>query len=163
VTNTTPTFLSANRRPQGTARAVVVAAVTVVSACYEYAPPPAVEPAPGTELRVTLTDAGSVAAASAVGPRVEQIDGRLARIDADTLVIAATQTTQRGGIENTWNGERVAVPRSAVASLGVRRVSASRTVLAAAAGVAIAVGTIAGFRIGQSGNGNVTTQVPTPK
>ena len=136
---------------------------TALSACYEYAPPVAHDPTPGTEVRLTLTDAGSLAAASSVGPRVELVDGRISRIDADSVVVLATQTTQRGGVDNLWNGERVAVPRSSVASLGVRRVSASRTALASVIGVGVIAASIAGFKIGQNGTSGGTTQVASPK
>ncbi len=151
------------RRARVRLPAAAVATAAALSACYEYTPPVTSSPTPGTEVRLTLTDAGSVAAASAVGPHVELVDGRIGKIDADSVVVMATQTTQRGGTENLWSGERVSVPRSSVASLGVRRISASRTALAAAVGVAVVVGTFVGFKIGQAGTSNNTTQVPTPK
>ena len=150
-------------RPRAGARALVCGCAALLGACYDYVPQVAQQPALGSEVRLTLTDLGSVAAASAVGPRVESIDGRIARISADSVVVAATQTTQRGGAENTWNGERVALPRSAVASIGVRRLSASRTALASAAGVAVVVGTIVGFHVGGSGNGSGISKLPTPQ
>lgn len=135
----------------------------VLGACYDYVPQVAQQPTPGTEVRLTLTDLGSASAAAAVGPRVESVDGRITQITGDSIVVAATQTTRQGGVESTWNGERVALPRSAVASIGVRRLSASRTALASAVGVAAVVGTIAGFHIGGSGTGATISKSPTPQ
>lgn len=155
-----------SRPPRTRARyrpALVAVVAAQLSACYEYVRPSDSGPQPGTPVRVALTDAGSVAVASAVGPRVENIEGRLTMVSPDTVVLSATETTQFGGSESTWAGERVAVPRSAVASLTVRRLSTSRTVLMTAAGVAAVAALIIGFNVGSPGNGANVHQVPTPK
>lgn len=124
-------------------RLVAAATAALLGACYEYVPVVAQDPTPGAGIRLTLSDAGSVAATSAVGPHVELVAGRVSRIDADSVVVIATYTRQRNGVESRWRAERVAVPRAGIASLDVPRLSAARTGLGVAFGVATAVATIA--------------------
>ena len=146
------------RRP--VSRAVVCAAAAVLGACYEYTP--MLNPVAGTgaPVQVTLTDAGSEAVASQVGPRVAAIEGLCTRATADSLVLSVTQTTARGGEDTFWKGERVAVPRTAVASFGVRRLSTTRTALVSVVGVGAAVAAIASFGAGKTAQGGTLRPLP---
>lgn len=141
-------------------RATVCAAVSVLSACYEYTP--TLNPVAGTgaTVQVTLTDAGSEAVASQVGPRVAAIEGLCTGATADSLVLSVTQTTARGGVDTFWKGERVAVPRTAVGSFGVRRLSTTRTVIVSVVGVGAAVAAIASFGGGKTSQGGTLHPLP---
>ena len=143
--------------------ALSTAAATVLGACYQYAPPPSTQIAPEASVRVVLTDAGAMALTSAVGPRVELIDGRLERADADSVVVRVTQTTNLRGVETDWTGERVAMARSSVASVRTRRLDRTRTALALAAGAGLLAATIIGFNTGQSAGGGGARPLPTPR
>lgn len=147
------------RRPISRA-AVCTAAAATLGACYQYTP--TLNPVAGTgaPVQVTLTDAGSIAVASQVGPRIEAIEGLCTDATADSLVLSVTQTTARGGADTFWKGERVAVPRSAVASFGVRRLSATRTALAAVVGVGAVAAAIAGFHLGKTEQGGTLRPLP---
>lgn len=136
---------------------VFAAALASVAGCYEYAPTRAEGAAPGAEVRLTLTDAGSVDLASQLGPRVEAVDGLLERAAGaagDTIVLRARRTVQRNGREADWQGERIVVPARAVASVRERRLSRSRTALAAVAVVGGAIGAVILGRKGGYGGGS---------
>lgn len=143
--------------------ALAVSAAAVLSACYDYVRPPRDAPVPGSEVRVALTDAGSLAVAPSVGPRVETVDGRLTSVGADSVVLGATETTQYDGTESTWRGERVAVPRSAISSMSVRRLNGTKTALIGVAAVGALVALIAGFKLGKTGSATVIHGGQTPQ
>lgn len=88
-------------------------------------------------MRVLLTDAGSVGMASLIGPRVATLDGLMDRVGDDSLVLRVQRVTNMRGEETVWTGERVPIPTSGVASVQQKRLSATRTGLAAAAGIGI--------------------------
>lgn len=150
------------RRPRARLAAHSTLAAWLLSACYGYVPvaqPPAAE----AQVRVTLTDAGTATMVGAVGPSIELIDGRLVRADADSVVLGVTQTTSRRGVESDWRGERIAVPRSGVATVEARRLSRVRTALAVAGGVAVLVAGAVGFNRGVGSGGSGVRPLPTPQ
>lgn len=147
------------RRGPGATAALVAA--TVLSACYNYVPTERAAPAAGQEVRLTLTDLGSAQLTGALGARVETVDGYLEPSTGDSLVIRATRTVVRGGNESAWNGERVALPSNAVASVALRRFSRSRTLLAAAIGIGLAVAAvIAASALNASNGGDTIDRLP---
>ena len=141
---------------------LLLVAVCVTGACYGYVPAPP-SPRPDAPVRIELTDAGTVEVASAVGPGMEMIDGRLLRADADSVVVGVTLTTSRRGVETDWRGERIAVPRTAVSSLQVRRLSVVRTTVATVGGVAALVATAVGFDLGNRSPGASGRPAPQPQ
>lgn len=157
------------RKPRGRTRrrvsraAVCTAVSTVLGGCYEYAPtlnPVASATGP---VQVTLTDAGSLAVAGQVGPRIAAIEGLCTSATPDSLVLSVTQTTARGGSDTFWKGERVAVPRSAVASFGVRRLNVTRTAIVSVVGVGAAVAAIASFSARGSTQNGTLRPLPGPQ
>lgn len=104
--------------------------VLLTGGCYRYVPTggaPTVSA--GTDVEVELTDAGVVDLAHLLGPNTTTIRGRLKATEADTLRLAVGSITKRRGDEEFWSGEAVAVPRVDVATVRVRRVSATRSAL----------------------------------
>lgn len=100
--------------------------------CFSYVQAPNGGPPVGREVRVTLTDAGSLSAAATVGPRVVALNGRLTASTDSALTLAVTSTVKRNGVEDPWNGESVSVRREYVARTEERRLSRGRTVAAGA-------------------------------
>lgn len=133
-----------------------------LGACYSYAPPPAgVTPPAGADIRIALTDAGTAQLVSLLGPRVAFVEGTLMQTGSDSVVMRAAQTVGTDGRENAWNGERVAMPASAVASLRTRQIDRGRSALAAAAGIALlAVGIISFRTKTDDSSGRVVVQPP---
>lgn len=136
------------------------AAALCVGACYNYVPrdTPAVV-RPGHLVRVELTDAGVVAIAAQVGPGVYRIDGRVTTVNDSVVVLAAqTLVSRRTNVEQYWNGERVTIPRTAVASVQERLLSKSRTVGLVAVALGTVIGAAAAFDVngfgGTGGGGN---------
>ena len=107
-----------------------LAASLATGGCYAYRQPPAGGVAPGREVHVALTDAGTAAVAPLVGPSVVAINGRLLS-SADTgLTLAVSTTEKRSGVEDLWRGEEVLVRREYIGSLQERTLSRPRTLVA---------------------------------
>ena len=66
------------------------------------------------------------------------------------MSIKITQLTRVSGVDETWNGEPVTVPRDDISLVERRTTSVARSVLVAAAivGVAVAAGSVAGTASG---------------
>lgn len=139
--------------------AVVISAMTVTS-CYSTIPARTAPPA-GAELVLDMTPAATEKMGGFLGRGTISVRGRLLSWQPDSIVVAVLATEVAQGDEQLWRGERVAVPRDAVARLTERRVNRGRTSLAIFAGVAFvvtAVGIISGGVGGTSGGG--TKPVP---
>jgi hypothetical protein len=99
-----------------------------IAGCYTYEPvqlSPA--PAPGTDLRLLITDRGSADLRDYLGPNVEALNGRLLAADTSELNLAVRSVVMFNGSEQFWTGDRVRIPRNAVARVELRRFSATRT------------------------------------
>lgn len=133
----------------------------VVGACYRYVPAGDRAAVSGTQIEVELTDAGVVDLARLLGPNTTMIRGRLRSAESDTMHLAVSSITKRRGDEEFWSGEALAIPRSDVAAVRVRRVSATRTTLLAAgvaAGSLLLRGLVA--QITDSGNSGPPRPLP---
>jgi hypothetical protein len=131
-----------------------MAASTIASGgCYSYTPIDVTPSAVGADVRVRLTDAGSVTLAPYVGNRIELIDGRVSAIADTAVTLSVTGTTDRIGTETSWRGEQVTIPRAMVAEFGGRSINRRRSFMAGgiAAGLVAVVGV--GFGISGSGGG----------
>lgn len=136
-----------------------VVASASAAACYDYSASADPVARPASELRFTLTDLGSAELASQIGPRVESVDGRVHRATADTVVLAVTHTVARDGRETDWRGEPVTIATRQVATVRARRLSPTRTAIAAAVGVGAAVGVLLASR-GSSSSGGIGNPIP---
>ena len=144
-------------------RAAVAATATISTACYRYAPIDAPTPGNGTSVRVRLTDEGAVKLGPLVGNRVEYVDGTVAASADTALTLSVTGTTDRMGTEVSWRGERVVLPRPAIAGFERRTLDKRRSYLAGgiAAGIVAAVGI--GFNISGGGGGSSTGGTGSPR
>ncbi len=112
--------------------AALLAVTTVgASACYGYYPPPA--NLSGRDIQISLTDSGAVVLAPKIGSGIESVDGKVLADTVSHLMLSVMGTQRRDGVENTWKGETLDVPRSLVAGVMERRFSRARTLLFIAA------------------------------
>lgn len=137
-----------------TTRCLCAASLAVVAGgCHEYVPVRAGAPVPSGVVRVTLTDEGTVALGSTLGPRASVLEGRwLARTDT-SVVIGVTQVTRIDGTEQTLNGDPITVAPSSIQNVGVVRTSVTRSLLLGGAIVAAAVLAAAGIGQGSGVGG----------
>lgn len=126
-------------RPTFATAAVSAAAVLTVG-CYTYTPVDSGRLDPGQPVHVTLTEEGGFRVASAIGPYGTSLDGKVTERDDSSLVMSVTQVTRRTGVEESWRGESVRVPRAAVASVTVQKLSRTKSILMASGVVVAALG-----------------------
>ena len=120
--------------------------------CYAYAPVTGVKPLLGNDVRVALTDSGSAALRSSIGPFVTTIDGHLVADSADTYFLNVSRTIGRNGAETDWENERVEVPRAFVRELTMRQFAPARTAVASGImGGALAILSVAFLHAGGAG------------
>lgn len=111
----------------------IVAALLAVAtaggtACYGYYPPATANLA-GRDIQISLTDSGAVVLAPKIGSGIESVDGKVLADTVSHLMLSVMGTQRRDGLENTWKGEPLDIPRSLVAGVMERRFSRARTAL----------------------------------
>lgn len=126
--------------------------------CYAYVPMSSTGAQPGSEVQLTLTDSGTVVLASAIGPSVGTVDGRLVSDSDGSYLLNVTRTQRRDGTETDWRGERVVVPHVLASSIATRRFSTGRTALFST----LATGALVAIAEAFGGNGGATTAGRTP-
>lgn len=151
------------------ARATFAAALLLPSAtgCYVSRPIYNGEPLPGTEVSLGLTDRGRVALADRLGPGALDVSGRLASATDSAYVVDVTRVAYiDGGRVAKWNGEAVSVAKNDVSRVAERRLSKSRSWLAAgiAAGLlALATGIVINGTAGPDPQTKPTDGGPQPQ
>jgi hypothetical protein len=130
-----PTRRRAQRAVSALIAFLPVLALTVLSGCYRLTPVDGGAPDAGTEVRLDLTDAGSVQLAPLIGPRIDALEGRAIEVSDSALVLAVTGAVQRNGVIVPWTNERVRVPLQAVDRIRTRELDRGRTWLVSGAGV----------------------------
>jgi hypothetical protein len=115
--------------PRSVLRRAAVAVVLGLSAggCYSYTPIEGATPPPGLEVRLALSDEGSVRMAPLIGPRIGAIDGRSIESTDTALVLAVEGVVGQGGRSMGWSLERLSVPRSAVSSVRTKTFDHKKT------------------------------------
>jgi hypothetical protein len=104
----------------------VVSALLLCS-CYSYRSIAVGDAALMTPVRVELTDSGSQEITKQVGPRGSMLEGIVTAKSDSALVFGVTALTRINGVEETWHGEHVTVPTSAVSRIQRRKFSALNT------------------------------------
>lgn len=120
--------------------AVAGAAVLTLTSCYKLVPLTSGSPAAETQVVLEFTDAGAERMGGMLGSAIISARGLPVLWSADTIALSMISTTRRSGEEQFWNGERIAIPREAVARVHERRLDRGRSALFAATGAAVAVG-----------------------
>jgi hypothetical protein len=153
-------------------RRLSLAAVGVLSACYQYVPSGTTVAPVGSEVRLVLTSAGASALVPILGRETTAVDGRVSSLTDDRYVVAVSGTLRRepslDGVSavsrTTWAGEVVTIPRAAVASVEQRSLEPRRTGFAVVVGAALAFATVRliTHAIGSSGGGTDGGTVISP-
>ena len=103
-----------------------------LTGCYTYLPISNGEPAPGTEIALEVTDRGRVALSDRLGQGARRIAGRLESATDSAYVMSVNRVSYIDGNRVAkWNGEHVSVARTDVSGVAERRLSKSRSWLAA--------------------------------
>ena len=140
---------------------MAIAFLPVVAGCYTYTPIATLQPAPGTNLSLVLSDEGRMQSMRQVGPYAMRIEGELLQATPVDLVLAVSDVVDIRGIHSKWTGESVSLPRSYVMTTYQKQFSRSKTVLLATAVAGGLAAIIAGRNLlGFGGHGGETG--PTP-
>jgi hypothetical protein len=134
----------------------------IAAGCYGYYPLAGNTPRPGTEVRVQLTDSGSVALRDYLGEGVTAAVGSYRDRTAAGIQLSVKWTETSAGAQREWAGETVTIPSVLVATTRQRRLSPMRTTLLSVALVAAAVGVQQGLA-GAGGGRSGTRPPPGPK
>ena len=119
--------------------AAAVGVLHVCTACYAYAPVRST-PQPGAQVALEVTDEGRVALNEKIGPGVVRLEGTLAGVEGDELLVDADAARQVRGYVSDLGGVRVRLPQKYVTRMDERRFSRSRTLLVVGGIAAIVVG-----------------------
>jgi hypothetical protein len=87
-----------------------------------------------------VTDEGRLALNEKIGPGVVRLEGTLAGMEGDELLVDASAVKQVRGYITDLGGVRVRLPKSYVTRMDERRFSRSRTLMVAGGVVAIVAG-----------------------
>lgn len=130
--------------------------IVALSACYTYRPLPSPEPAPGDRVSAQLTMEGSRELAGQIGPDVLHVEGDVLGLDSTGLNLEVREIESYRGIRSGWGGERLHVPRQAVAGMQQRKLSVGGTGLLAGvltAGLYAVYRVLGGPGLFEGGNG----------
>jgi len=143
--------------------AVAIGWLPVLAGCYTYTPITTLQPAPGTNLSLVLSDEGRMQSVRQVGPYAMRIEGELVQASSDDLVLAVSDVVDIRGTRSKWTGETISLPRTYVLTTYQKRFSRSKTALVATAVGAGIVAIIAGRNLlGFGGSGNTGNIPPDP-
>jgi hypothetical protein len=141
-------------------RVAVVTAVILcagaASGCYVYEPSTASLLVPGRSVALDLNDLGRLTLANQIGPEVKRISGVLVSETSDHYVLHVNQISFFNGRTSDWSGEAVSVRADFVNGVLEEKLSASRTALAVAGGIAGVGAIVAAHSLNGSGNTNDT-------
>lgn len=105
----------------------IVVSAFLLCGCYTYRNTAVGDAAIMTPVRVELTEEGSQEITKQVGPRGSILEGVLRAKSESVLTFGVTALTRMNGVEETWRGEHVTVPRSLVSRVQVRKFSKLNT------------------------------------
>lgn len=127
-----------------------VSAVVLIAcgACQMYTPISLAPTSTGTPVRVTLTDRGAAQLFDVLGAAPHEVEGKVVDVSDTTVTLGVTGVSRLSGADEPWNGERVTIPRGAIASVDRHSVSVVRSLLVAAG---IVGGAYLATRAGSSG------------
>ena len=123
------------------------------TSCYRLTPVEGGAPEQGLEVRLALSDEGSVRMAPLIGPRIAAIDGRVLEAVDTAYVLGVTAVVAQSGRSMNWSNERLTVPRNAVSSVRTRTLDRKKSWMVAALGVVGAIALGEAFGIGNGFGG----------
>lgn len=128
--------------------------------CYTYVPVWTGSPADGAQLEVGLADRGRVALAPQLGAGANRLRGRLVQHSDSQLVLAVSSVKYIDAPARAkWTGEEITITRDYTSGIAERRLSRTRSWIAAGLAVAAlaAISTIAITGFGTDGGNNRPT------
>lgn len=143
---TQPATFMTLRRPTA---AAMCALHLLATGCYAYAPVRTPPPS-GAQVALEVTDEGRVALSEKIGPGVVRLEGTLAGVEGDELLVDASAVQQVRGYISDLGGVRVRLPQRFVTRMDQRQLSRKRTLLV---GGGIAAALVLLFTRGFSGRG----------
>lgn len=129
------TPLTNNRALRGAASLLLIIAVS----CTEYTPVRLANAVPGYDVRVQLSDSGSVDLVPKIGPRARQLEGTLKQMTDTSLLVSVRRVTREGGGDDSYSDVEVLLPSRDIETVERNKTSVSRSILAAGAIVATAI------------------------
>ena len=108
--------------------AVSIGVLHFCTACYTYTPVQSA-PRPGAQVALEVTDEGRVALNDKIGPGVVRLEGTLAGVEGDSLLVDASAVRQLRGYISELGGIRVQLPQKYVTRMEERQFSRRRTLL----------------------------------
>ena len=117
-------------------RAITATAAMCCVGCQVYTPTDLNGWRQGEEVRVNLTDMGTMHAAAQVGPSASSVEGHVTQVTDSSVVLHVEDLTRLSGNDEPWNGETVTIARSDIASVQTRKTSVVKSVLIGGAIVA---------------------------
>src|SRR5918994_855051 len=105
----------------------ILLASMLLAGCYTYRPLAGPEPAPGDRVSAQLTTEGSRDLAGQIGPDVLHVEGDVLEVDSIGFNLQVREIESYRGIRSGWRGERLRVPRQAVAGIQQRKLSVGGT------------------------------------
>lgn len=141
-----------------------VAALCVVlsSACYSYSAVSPTAVAPGTRIAADLTVRGSLDNEALLGADIDRVEGLLTSQTTDSTELQVIRTRSRQGSWSYWNGERLVLPFTAVASVRQRHFSVGRTSIAVGVAALAIVELLTGSLLGFGGDIGSSDPRPIP-
>jgi hypothetical protein len=134
----------------------LIPGLVLLAGCYTYQPLPSPTPAPGQRVSAQLTTEGSRDLTGQIGPEVLHVEGNVIEADSSGLDLDVLEIESYRGIRSDWHGERVRLPREAVAGMQQRRLSVGGTGLMAGvlgAGLYVVYRVLGGSDFFQGGTG----------
>jgi hypothetical protein len=101
----------------------------LLAGCYRYAPMNGVEPVAGNSVQVQLTPDGSRELAPLYGPGIQELEGRVAAVDGDSIKLVLRTARSADGLESYFKGDPVTLPRTAVTAILERKLAVGQTAL----------------------------------
>jgi hypothetical protein len=123
----------------------IIAVTLTTSGCYRYVPVQAEAIPPGTGVRVLITKAGAeeLNTVTAIDNDVPLVDGTVARIERDTLLMSVPVGVRSEGFVTSAIEQVVRVPLGEIVSLQRRELNSFATGLTITGGVALMAGIVA--------------------
>lgn len=131
--------------------AVLVGALQLLTACYQFVPVRSA-PSVGSYVALDINDDGRVALRDQLGPGIARLEGRLAQVDSDGMVVDVSSVTQIRGQAVPVDSVRVRVSQGHVERMDERRLSRTRTWIMIGGAVAI----VTAFFVGKGAVGRST-------
>ena len=132
---------------------------TLCLACQTYSAVPFAAIRPGNNVRLTVTNEGSLSVAPAVGRNVQYVEGRVTSADTSGVTLVVRSVNRGEEVDETIDSSTVRLAPAAVSAAQLRSVDKPKSFLAAAlitAGAIIAAQGVAGdgfFGLGRGSSG----------